>query len=637
MVGMHRGGSVRLRDMKSVGVLMVDTRSPTAVASMALRSDWSFGSAGGALERTVPFFLTYWINSQFAARHGYALRFYQLQQSGCVHPRWGSRHASYCKLAAVADAVSSGHFDMVVYLDSDAFWEHTKLSLPAMLHTYGGAWPSLRAPLAFFGWDSPYTLGPNAGVFVLDSHAPETRELLSVWWNVYSGQYGLKHSYEQHALQWQVMHLDRFSRRLETLRLRTMEPNTSDAVVHLDHNAGTKTRLWLMARAAVQILAAESAQAVGGKRERRRLRKLLPIFEQPRALVRTEQRRAALSAIVSAVSLHINRSQASFGGVDAEGRLAGLVPAFNATTAAARLLRLRPSEASRSLDGMPLSLINCSTDAWLSTWQSWRRVSTSIAAEAKRVCKKCRKDRGEETGKASALRQTVDSFALAASDEHCLALGATRAPKLPFAPLAALARCALASSNTVSQTSASVPLQYTLSSGQLGTVNRLRTLRSSARVLSPSCGFWPNCSGVRIVQPKDCWARLDTNLDACGETESALMLLLRRGASKRGAAASQSWNSVAIGPSGPVPKAALTAAAGDRLCLGRWRSHEEVGTNAVFANCPRAKSAGFHAWRVESFAWELLPAPHVRDAVRIVPRQAPHLCVSASPLHTTLG
>ena len=66
--------------------------------------------------------------------------------------------------------------------------------------------------------------------------------MLQTWWNVYSGQNGLEHSYEQHTLQWQVVHLQAYRRRLHTLSLRTMEPDTPDAVVHLDHNAGTKTR-----------------------------------------------------------------------------------------------------------------------------------------------------------------------------------------------------------------------------------------------------------------------------------------------------------------------------------------------------------------------------------------------------------
>ena len=635
------GAMIASTNSPRVAVLMVDTRSPTAVAEEAVHANWTFGSAGGALERTVPFFLTYFINSQFAARHGYELFFYQLKQSGCLHPRWGARHASYCKLTAVADAVSTGRFDLVVYLDSDAFWEETALDLPTMLSSYGGGLPAL----ASFGWDSPYTLGPNAGFFVLDARSAGTRDLLRIWWNVHSGQYGLEHSYEQHALQWQLMHLHRFSKRVETLRLRTMEPNTTDAVVHLDHNAGTKTRLWLMAKAALRILVEGPSEAVGGERAQKKLRRLVPLFALARMHVRTKQRQAALSTVVRAASLHLNRTASA-----ARAPLVtGIVPAFDATAAAARLLRLRSRHVPRALGGMPLSLINCSSDEDVASWQSWRRASRTVAAEPKRECKACHKDNGDEfTEGADATMTTIDSFALAGYGKLCASLGTTRAPKLPYAPLGALERCGEVTGSAPAATSAH--LQYVASSGQIRTLGRLRTLRTRLRVLSPSCGFWSNCSGTRIVQAKGCWAQLQSDMHACGDSESALVLLLERAAKRARAkaaaasatssaadpgAARPSWTSVDIGPAGPVPMAALTAAPGDRLCLARWRSHTEAGTNAVFANCPRAKASGFKAFRVEAFAWDLLPAPASagRDAVRIVPRQAPHLCLSASPIH----
>ena len=154
----------------------------------------------------------------------------------------GARHPSYCKLSAVAEALSRG-YEWVAAIDSDAFVRNTSLPLPALLRAYGGE-PAAAGPDVFFGWDSPYTLGPNAGIFVVRNSAA-ARELLRVWWSLYPGEFGVEHLFEQRALQWQLAHLHRFRRRVQTLALRTMDPTYPDAIVHLDHNAGTKTRTWM--------------------------------------------------------------------------------------------------------------------------------------------------------------------------------------------------------------------------------------------------------------------------------------------------------------------------------------------------------------------------------------------------------
>jgi len=184
----------------------------------------------------------------------------------------------------------------VVWLDSDAFVRDVTLDLPSLLRRYGGE-PSTPRGIgatdmtdAYFGWDAPYSLGPNAGFAVLRGEdgtggeggeggrgigtggrggrgsgtrgtggAAGALEMLAVWWQLYHGQYGLEHAFEQHALHWQLLHLQPFRRRIATLRLRAMQPTAKgvypDAVVHLDHNAGTKTRIWTMACAAAELLA----------------------------------------------------------------------------------------------------------------------------------------------------------------------------------------------------------------------------------------------------------------------------------------------------------------------------------------------------------------------------------------------
>ena len=165
-----------------------------------------------------------------------------------------------------------------MWLDSDAFVRDITLDLPSLLRRYGGE-PSTSRGFeaadvtdAYFGWDAPYSLGPNAGFAVLRGEGGEggeggrgigtggsragrgmgtggtagALEMLAVWWQLYHGQYGLEHAFEQHALHWQLLHLQPFRRRITTLRLRAMQPTAKgvypDAVVHLDHNAGTETR-----------------------------------------------------------------------------------------------------------------------------------------------------------------------------------------------------------------------------------------------------------------------------------------------------------------------------------------------------------------------------------------------------------
>ena len=273
---------------------------------------------------------------RYACAHGYTLLYYRLARDGCEHPLWGARHPSYCKLAALAAAPTlgqSGHatsqriaatpippvaspmfpthwkaseefahskasepahnstrlflwrtqalaegYGHVVWLDSDAFVRDVTLDLPSLLRRYGGE-PSTSRGIkaadvtdAYFGWDAPYSLGPNAGFAVLRGEGGEggeggrgigtggswggrgmgtsgtagALEMLAVWWQLYHGQYGLEHAFEQHALHWQLLHLQPFRRRITTLRLRAMQPTAKgvypDAVVHLDHNAGTETR-----------------------------------------------------------------------------------------------------------------------------------------------------------------------------------------------------------------------------------------------------------------------------------------------------------------------------------------------------------------------------------------------------------
>lgn len=100
------------------------------------------------------------INSMWAAVHGYSHLSYCIPR--CRHAT-ASKDAplspAWCKLLAIQDALLWNRWDVVMYLDSDAFWNHTHLGLDALdahtwpedWHTAGGAGASL-----FFGCNLPY-------------------------------------------------------------------------------------------------------------------------------------------------------------------------------------------------------------------------------------------------------------------------------------------------------------------------------------------------------------------------------------------------------------------------------------------------------------------------------------------------
>ena len=170
--------------------------------------------------------LTAYLNQRYACEHGYAMLYLRLSEPGCEHPRWGHRHPSYCKLAAISEALSRGH-RWAVFLDTDCYVHTRSLDMPALLRAYGGG----AADDAYFGWDTPYTLGPNAGFSVV-ANTRGARALLRSWWHAYAGRYSTEHAFEQHVLHWQLVHLHRFRHNLTTLRLRTMDPRYPDAVHH---------------------------------------------------------------------------------------------------------------------------------------------------------------------------------------------------------------------------------------------------------------------------------------------------------------------------------------------------------------------------------------------------------------------
>ena len=192
-----------------------------------------------------------------ARAHGYDLLYLHQRSPTCRHQLLGERLPSYCKLAAVAEAFARG-YAAAVFLDSDAFIQHINRPLPSLLKAARGAGAAdVRDPAVFFAWDQPYSFGPNGGVHVWrDSTA--ARALLSTWWHIDGEAYHQIHDFEQHALQWRLVHLERRRGVLETLQIRALDTGSplaptsyADAVVHLDHTRET-LRPWMMGLALVE-------------------------------------------------------------------------------------------------------------------------------------------------------------------------------------------------------------------------------------------------------------------------------------------------------------------------------------------------------------------------------------------------
>ena len=197
----------------SVALVMMDNRQPDLSSWMRQHVKDELNLDAQAKLVTM---LTSYLNQRYACRHGYTLLFYQLSRPGCTHPLWGSRHPSYCKLTAIGEALAAG-YKWVVYLDSDAFVRSSE-DLQTSLRKYGGVVKegdvftdeNSEVPEVYFGWDHPFTLGPNMG-FIAMRNTPAVRDMLRLWWNVYAGSFSMEHPFEQHTLQWQIMHLQRYA------------------------------------------------------------------------------------------------------------------------------------------------------------------------------------------------------------------------------------------------------------------------------------------------------------------------------------------------------------------------------------------------------------------------------------------
>ena len=107
------------QDRTHTAIVMMDTR-PAQLAADAPTAELDYPQ------------LAFELNRGYACQHGYDLLYLRMQAATCRHELLGERHPSYCKLAAVAEALHRG-YELVAFLDSDAFFQNASLPLPELL------------------------------------------------------------------------------------------------------------------------------------------------------------------------------------------------------------------------------------------------------------------------------------------------------------------------------------------------------------------------------------------------------------------------------------------------------------------------------------------------------------------------
>lgn len=158
-------------------IVMMDTR-PAQLAADAPTAELDYPQ------------LAFELNRGYACQHGYDLLYLRMQAATCRHELLGERHPSYCKLAAVAEALHRG-YTLVAFLDSDAFFHNLTLSVPQLLSLHRGSrlggGTSAEPAAASFGVDQPFSFGSNGGVQFWRNTADAAR-LLRLWWHLPGGR-----------------------------------------------------------------------------------------------------------------------------------------------------------------------------------------------------------------------------------------------------------------------------------------------------------------------------------------------------------------------------------------------------------------------------------------------------------------
>ena len=648
------------------------------------------------------------MNLEYALFHGYDLIFFQLQGTGCAHSqcgagcthtRWGARHASYCKVAALGAALSTQRYNWVVYIDSDAFMSNLTVSLPNLLSAYGVHDPNSAD--SFFGWDHPFTLGPNMGFIVL-RNTTLARDLVRTWWNLDAGKYAMEHPFEQRTLQWGIMHMRKFRDRMVTLPLRTMDPDAhgdGEAVVHLDHTAGTKTRLWTMAAATAELLCRNNNRNGRSRKQwndhsgdyrdksgrhgdaEKGGMHFASSIRQTKAIGAQHARNlssglSGCSPIIRSAltQLRKSRQEVRLGSGKRDKVLDALLMTTCRSFNASRQMPLTSFDASMfgstklsqpevntdALRGLPLHLANCSSIPHVAAWQTWSYSTLSNMSFSKSATSARLSSKKSLCGGGACTETT--RLALAAYPTLCLTLGTSRSPRSPYSVVAQLesctetelARSASRSSATRVETRASLMrsrLRFNATSGVLRTAATVNDMRRWLPEHRHDCGFWSNCSKVRTVLPKPCWNQLERSARSCGKSEPKIAAALQRAANTSFSSASRRF---VVTPEGPTPFSAIGPNGRSALCMQAWRGSFTEGQAITFVRCPAKatpkalrgeSSARAHRWKAaELFQWRAIVQPALLspgslpvELVRLVPRMAPNLCASVPALIASRG
>ena len=442
------------RIMPTTAILMVDTNSP----KVAMHGDVHDLLRTQGMQYQA---LAAWINQYYARRHGYALIYYKLAEFGCRHVIWGSRHPSYCKLPAIADALQK--YSRVAMIDSDAWFDPMAPSLRQLLLTH----PSprfQRGSSLYFASDWPFSSGPNCGLMIWQ-RSESARALLRLWWHLDPGPYANAHDYEQRALHWVLSHLLKyrgtisgastasFAPIMQTLRLRPFAlSNASDVplVVHADHTRRGE-RLWRLGLAILTLASSSRSRRATPRRiARKTLREQNSMLELTNstglvASMSAETTRlrildAALSVMRSFRHWPIRKGE-GMGASRRSGRHPRTIrvhaQGFNATDVAIRLLP--PLSRSHGFPaGLSLVLRPCGPSR--SRWQQWRLDNSS--ASARDACKLA-SEKARSTSKVRDATGPV-GIRLMASPCLCAAVGSSRPLKQPReTPVAQLLPCSM--------------------------------------------------------------------------------------------------------------------------------------------------------------------------------------------------
>jgi len=128
----------------------------------------------------------------WAHEHGHAHVIYCLQD--CAHQQLGRRHPSWCKLVAIAHALSADKTTRAaLYLDSDALWNMPEQPIAKLVENFTRPQDWHQGAMLWFGCNGNYTRGwkfnvsnaqngaPNAGAILARNH-DRTLALLRAWW-----------------------------------------------------------------------------------------------------------------------------------------------------------------------------------------------------------------------------------------------------------------------------------------------------------------------------------------------------------------------------------------------------------------------------------------------------------------------